>query len=88
MRFVVCTLQPVRCCAWASRYTEVQYLTADFQSFGLCYLSNCYTDNYLQIGLKTSLGGIKWFRCQEAGDVYVSGFIGTFTCPDPADFCA
>eukprot|EP00750_Incisomonas_marina_P026897 INCI5961.7.p1 GENE.INCI5961.7~~INCI5961.7.p1 ORF type:complete len:729 (-),score=122.64 INCI5961.7:3491-5677(-) len=70
------------------QYTEVQYLTADFQSFGLCYLSNCYTDNYLQIGLKTSLGGIKWFRCQEAGDVYVSGFIGTFTCPDPADFCA
>jgi len=33
-----------------------------------CYLM--HTPNYvlgLQVGLKTALGGVKWFRCQEAG---------------------
>ncbi len=30
------------------RYTEVAHIS-DFQSYGLCYLSNCYTEDYLQV---------------------------------------
>jgi hypothetical protein len=55
---------------------------------GLCYLSNCYTEDYLQIGVKTTLGGTKWFRCEEASTVYVAGYVGSFTCPDPNEFCS
>jgi hypothetical protein len=59
-----------------------------FVTAGLCYLSNCYTEEYLQIGVQTTLGGTKWFRCEEESTVYVAGFVGSFKCPDPAEFCA
>lgn len=72
-------------------YTESALVLTDttvVQKAGLCYLANCYTENYLQIGVKTVLGGTKWFRCENESNIYVAGFIGAFECPDPTDFCA
>merc|ERR1712023_144162 len=40
-------------------FSEAQYFNFEFESYGLCYLSNCYTEDYLQIGVKTAVGGVK-----------------------------
>ncbi len=42
-----------------------------FTKTGLCYLANCYTEDYLQIGVKTTLGGTKWFRCTQEENMCV-----------------
>eukprot|EP00750_Incisomonas_marina_P009967 INCI16199.4.p1 GENE.INCI16199.4~~INCI16199.4.p1 ORF type:complete len:841 (-),score=159.48 INCI16199.4:3548-6070(-) len=68
-------------------FSEAYYLDVQFQTQGLCYMSNCFRDNYLQIGVQGAFGGIKWFHCEEAGSLFVSGYIGSFKCPDPVEFC-
>ena len=59
-----------------------------FSKLGLCYASNCFKRDYLQVGVLTKLGGIQWYGCPRGGGkVYISGFLGSVHCPDAEDFC-
>ena len=42
-------------------------LSLDFTSYGLCYASNCYSEDYLQIGIRGRDGGTEWFGCPRGG---------------------
>jgi hypothetical protein len=59
-----------------------------FSKLGLCYASNCFKADYLQVGVKTKVGGIQWYGCPRGGGkVYISGFLGSVQCPDATEFC-
>jgi hypothetical protein len=59
-----------------------------FSRLGLCYASNCYQKDYLQVGVKTKVGGIVWYGCPRGGGkVLISGFLGSIQCPDATEFC-
>lgn len=62
-----------------------------FTTYGLCYASNCYKHDYLQVGIKGILGGktIYWYACPPGGGkLYIPGFTGSFHCPNAVSFCA
>ena len=59
--------------------------------YGLCYVINCYSTEYLQVGIYSSVGlaSITWYRCPPAGgQINIVGYTGTITCPPAASFCA
>jgi len=70
--------------------TKVGALNPSFPQYGLCYRTNCYRPDYLQVGIKAPLGsGANWYACPAAGGkLYVPGFAGALHCPAAADFCA
>lgn len=71
-------------------FSEFINFNPDFPAYGLCYAANCYKADYLQFGVK-GVGGIKWYGCSKdmgGQKLYIPGYIGAFTCPDPIEFCA
>jgi len=57
--------------------------------YGLCYRSNCYREDYLQIAIDNQLGGVSWYKCPtNGGKLYIAGFSGAFHCPTARKFCA
>ena len=78
------------CRCFRSSLIEVSSGTFDprFPAYGLCYRSNCYREDYLQIAIKNQIGGVSWYKCPtNGGKLYIAGFTGAFTCPDAEDFC-
>eukprot|EP00750_Incisomonas_marina_P033429 INCI9870.12.p1 GENE.INCI9870.12~~INCI9870.12.p1 ORF type:complete len:1421 (+),score=224.65 INCI9870.12:241-4503(+) len=62
-------------------------LELNFAPAGKCYVTNCYHDSYLQVGL-VGEDGITWYKCPDGGgDLLVPGFSGSITCPDAETFC-
>jgi len=60
----------------------------EYATYGLCYVSNCYRSDYLQVGIRERGGGITWYGCPEnGGSLYLPGFTGSITCPRAQDFC-
>jgi len=60
----------------------------EYASYGLCYVSNCYRSDYLQVGVRSRDGGVDWVGCPSGGgSLYIPGFTGSITCPDAATFC-
>ena len=58
-----------------------------FSSYGLCYRSNCFREDYLQFAME-GVGGTAWFTCpKEGGRLFVPGFTGALFCPKAKDFC-
>lgn len=60
-------------------------------SYGLCYRTNCYRPDYLQVAIKGQFGSTTayWYKCPvEGGKVYVVGFTGSIVCPPAREFCA
>ena len=60
-------------------------------SYGLCYVTNCYSANYLQVGILSHVGAgsISWYACPPAGgNIFIVGYTGYITCPPAAQFCA
>lgn len=69
--------------------TRVATLNPAFPQYGLCYRSNCYRPDYLQIAVKGVIGGrTQWYRCPaEGGPLYIPGFAGAMACPQATTFC-
>jgi Leishmanolysin len=60
-----------------------------FPTYGLCYQSNCYRKDYLQVGIKSFTSHkTSWYPCKTAGKLYIPGYLGAFHCPDPVQFCS
>jgi len=61
----------------------------EYANYGLCYASNCYKADYLQVGVRSRGGGTDWYGCPEdGGHLYLPGFTGSIACPAAAGFCA
>jgi len=59
-----------------------------FPAYGLCYRSNCYRPDYLQVAIKNQIGGVSWYKCPTSGGkLYIAGFTGALTCPNAQEFC-
>lgn len=64
------------------------HFSPKFPKYGLCYQANCYTSNYLQVGI-VGTSGLYWYGCpQEGGKMYIPGFTGALHCPPAKEFCA
>jgi len=69
-------------------------LQTSFPSYGLCYRTNCYRPDYLQVAVMGSLPSITtgfsfWYACpQGGGKLYIPGYLGSLNCPDAVSFCA
>lgn len=62
--------------------------TLTLQAYGLCYVANCYREDYLQVGVRGRDGGTEWYRCpKEGGHLYLAGFTGSLSCPPSVEFC-
>ena len=49
------------CRCLRSTLVELTRLGSSSPSFGLCYRTNCYRENYLQVGVKGALSGdVNW----------------------------
>jgi hypothetical protein len=60
----------------------------EYANYGLCYISNCYRSDYLQVGIRERGGGITWYGCPtNGGSLYLPGFTGSLTCPKAEEFC-
>ena len=58
-----------------------------FDDHGLCYVSNCYNEEYLQVGIGGQLG-LYWYGCPpEGGKMYIAGSLGSVRCPVAKEFC-
>ena len=78
------------CRCFTSSLIEITSGTFDprFPAYGLCYRSNCYRPDYLQIAIRNQIGGVSWYKCPASGGkLYIAGFTGAFTCPDAEEFC-
>jgi hypothetical protein len=51
--------------------------------YGLCYRSNCYKADYLQVAIQSQLTNrIDWYKCPtKGGKLYIPGYTGAFHCP-------
>jgi len=59
----------------------------NFESNGRCYKTNCFTENYLQVGI-VSATAVKWYKCPEnGGAIFIAGFSGQLICPAANTFC-
>ena len=69
---------------YANKLVKVTQLT------GMCYRFNCYHSDYLQVGITSAaLSSYEWYPCPAGGGkVYVPGYAGHLSCPDPTTFCA
>lgn len=76
-------------CFVSSLMEIVEGVNPLFPRYGLCYRSNCYQPDYLQIAIKNQLGDtVNWYKCpSEGGKMYIAGFSGAFHCPPAEDFC-
>ena len=77
------------CRCFLSSLTDFsQFLTNPTLSrFGLCYPSNCFMKNHLQIGIMKAFG-IYWYKCPpQGGRMYIPGFVGAVHCPEAENFC-
>jgi hypothetical protein len=67
------------------------FLNPRFPRYGLCYRTNCYTPDYLQVAVIGQIGGntVYWYGCPKAGGkIYIPGFTGALHCPPAREFCA
>jgi len=62
-------------------------LSLTFDTYGLCYAANCYTADYLQIGIRGRDGGTEWYHCPSGKTLYLAGFSGSVQCPNTIEFC-
>lgn len=78
------------CRCFESTLREVGSIKSlDYSSYGLCYISNCFRPDYLQVGVRSRDGGIEWYGCPRGGgSLYIPGFTGSITCPQALTFCA
>ena len=44
----------------------------EYATYGLCYVSNCYRSDYLQVGIRERGGGITWYVVFERTCLYIS----------------
>ena len=64
-----------------------------FPEYGLCYRTNCYRTDYLQVAVMGSLIELTddysfWYMCPpEGGKLYIPGYMGSLQCPRAVDFC-
>jgi hypothetical protein len=79
-------------CFESSLVPLVQIYSIDltFTKNGLCYVANCYSKEYLQVGVRATTGDLLlyWYGCPtEGGILYIPGFTGSIQCPVATDFC-
>jgi len=77
-------------CLQSSLLEFSRSLTPSTASYGLCYRSNCYRPDYLQVAIRGqfSKNVAYWYKCPpEGGKIYVVGFTGALSCPPAKDFC-
>lgn len=78
-------------CLQSSLLELTKGINPEQPEYGLCYRTNCYRPDYLQIAVKSVLatGDSFWYGCpQEGGKLYIPGFTGQITCPPADEFCA
>lgn len=69
-------------------------IQTQYPSYGLCYRTNCYRPDYLQVAIMGAVPQITtgysfWYACPAGGGkLYIPGYLGSLTCPDPVAFCA
>ena len=69
---------------------DIVNLDLTFTKNGLCYVANCYSKEYLQVGIRGATGEelLYWYGCPpEGGSMYIPGFSGSILCPVAEDFC-
>ncbi len=73
------------CRCFISSLLDLTKLSLDpaFPRYGLCYRSNCYTANYLQVAVRSQLTNrIDWYKCPPAGGkLHIPGYTGALHCP-------
>lgn len=68
-------------------------IQTSFPEYGLCYRTNCYRQDYLQVAVMGSLIELTddfsfWYMCPpEGGKLYIPGYMGSLQCPRAVDFC-
>lgn len=78
-------------CMRSSLMELTRTVTPNFAVYGLCYRTNCYRSDYLQVAIKGQFGKntVYWYKCPtNGGKVYITGFTGSIHCPDAETFCA
>jgi len=70
-------------------FSEFHNINPEWPAYGLCYVTNCYTEDYLQFGLQDFFGGIKWYSCQGDAEKKISIplYFGFIYCPNVTQFC-
>ena len=65
-------------------------LNPRFPQYGLCYRSNCYRKDYLQVGIRgVTQDKTFWYKCPAGGGkLYIAGFTGAVHCPPAQEFCS
>lgn len=62
-----------------------------FPKYGLCYRTNCFREDYLQIAVRgvVSKDTVNWYKCPPTGGkLYIPGYTGALHCPVATEFCA
>lgn len=68
--------------------SDIVHFDPEFARKGLCYQFNCYSNEYLQVGIKSG-EELNWYACPpEGGELYVAGYFGSLLCPNAQEFCA
>ena len=85
------------CRCMQTRLTSVATYAAEafsLRTIGGCYRTNCYRPDVLQVAVLGATAGVTsslafWYRCPSGGGkLFIPGFVGSLTCPDPVAFCA